>query len=78
MGNPNTSKAYQEAVEALYALSYAIKFMVKNGEIATNYGVMPLEGLWWVDDMTKFDVNNKDDWQWTSLMMQPELVTKEI
>jgi len=37
---------------------------------------MPLEGLWWVDDMTQFDVNNKSDWKWTSLMMQPELVKK--
>lgn len=78
VGNPNTSDAYKEAVEVLYTLSYAIKFMIKRGKMAVDYGVMPLEGLWWVDDMTKFDVNNKDAWQWTSMIMQPDIVSKEV
>jgi len=77
-GDPNTSQAYKDAVEALYALSYALKFMIKKGEIAVDYGVMPLEGLWWADDMSSFSVDNKDNWKWTALMMQPELVTKEL
>ena len=46
-GDPNTSQTFQNAVESLYALSYAIKFMVKKGELAVDYGVLPLEGLWW-------------------------------
>ena len=33
-GNPNTSQEYKEAVEALYAVSYALKFMIKKGETA--------------------------------------------
>jgi len=77
-GNPNTAQEYKDAVEVLFGLSYAIKFIIKKGEIGIEYGVMPLEGLWWVDDMTQFDINKKDEWQWASLMMQPELVTKEI
>ncbi|MCF6346990.1 MAG: GyrI-like domain-containing protein [Flavobacteriaceae bacterium] len=77
-GDPNTSLEYKEAVEALYAVSYTLKFLVKRGEIQIDYGVMPLEGLWWVDDMNKFDINNKDRWQWTSMIMQPELITKEL
>lgn len=77
-GNPNTSQEYKEAVEALFQLSYAIKFMIKKGEMAIDYGVMPLEGLWWVDDMSKFDVNKKDDWQWTMMIMQPEFITPSI
>ncbi len=77
-GNPNTSQNYKEAVEVLFQLSYTIKFMIKKGELAIDYGVMPLEGLWWVDDMTKFDINKKDDWKWTMMIMQPELVTKTI
>jgi len=77
-GDPNTSQDYKDAVAALFALSYNIKFMIKKGDIGIDYGVMPLEGLWWVDDMTQFDVNNKSGWKWTSLMMQPELVSKEI
>ncbi len=76
-GNPNTAQAYKDAVEALFSLSYAIKFMIKKGATAIDYGVMPLEGLWWTEDMSKFSVDNKDDWQWTLMIMQPEMVTRE-
>jgi hypothetical protein len=77
-GNPNTSKDFSDAVEALYSLSYTIKFMIKKGEQQIDYGVLPLEGLWWVDDMKEFNQENKDAWQWTVMIMQPELVTQEI
>src|SRR3989304_7760881 len=77
MGDPNTSQEYKDAVEALFSLSYAIKFMIKK-EKSIDYAVMPLEGLWWIDDMTRFSVENKNEWKWTSLIMQPEYVTKEI
>ncbi len=77
-GNPNTSLDYKEAIEALFAVSYSLKFMIKNSEIAINYGVMPLEGLWWVEDMRQFDTNHKEDWHWTAMMMQPELITKDL
>jgi hypothetical protein len=77
-GDPNTSQAYSEAVEALYTVSYALKFLVKKGELRIDYGVMPLEGLWWVDDMSRFDVNDKDSWKWTSMIMQPEVVTRGL
>jgi len=78
IGDPNTSLAYKEAIEALYSLSYTLKFMIKKGELGIDYSVMPLEGLWWVDDMSKFDHNKKEDWKWTALIMQPEAVTKEL
>lgn len=68
-GNPNTAKAYQDAVEALFSVSYAAKFLVKRGPAAVDYGVMPLEGLWWVDDMSRFSAERKDDWQWTAMIM---------
>jgi hypothetical protein len=77
-GNPNTAPSYQAAVEALYSLSYTIKFAVKKGELAVDYGVMPLEGLWWMDDMSQFSVERKDDWQWTLMIMQPPIVTKQL
>lgn len=77
-GDPNTSLAYKEAIEALFSLSYTLKFMIKKGEPGIDYGVMPLEGLWWVDDMSKFDPNKKEDWKWTAMMMQPEVVTGEM
>ena len=78
MGDPNTTQEYKDAIEALYAVSYALKFMVKKGEAAVDYGVMPLEGLWWVDDMTQFSVEKKDEWKWTSMIMQPKYVTEEL
>ncbi len=77
-GDPNTAQEYKDAVEALYAVSYAIKFIIKKGEVAIDYGVMPLEGLWWVDDMTQFSVENKDIWKWTSMIMQPKYVTRDL
>ena len=76
-GDPNMQE-YQEAIETLYAVSYALKFMVKKGEQAVDYGVLPLEGLWWVDDMSQFSEENKEAWKWTSMIMQPEYVTKEL
>jgi hypothetical protein len=77
-GDPNTTPFFQEATEALFAVSYGLKFMIKKGEQPVDYGVMPLEGLWWADDMAQFSVEKKGDWQWTLLMMQPELVTPEL
>lgn len=78
VGDPNTSSAYKEAVEALFSLAYTIKFAIKKGPIATDYGVMPLEGLWWMDDMKQFSVTRKHEWKWTMMIMQPALVTKSM
>ena len=77
-GDPNTSAEYQDNVEALYSLAYALKFMVKRGDLAIDYAVLPLEGLWWVDDMSQFSVEKKDDWKWTMMIMQPDVVTPRL
>lgn len=77
-GNPNTSKAYAEAVEALFSVSYTAKFMVKKESPEHDYVVMPLEGLWWADDMANFDVNDKSTWKWTMMIMQPDVVSDEV
>ena len=74
IGDPNTAPEYAAAVEALFSVSYAIKFMIKRGGLAIDYGVMPLEGLWWADDMTSFSKADKDSWRWTMMIMQPEIV----
>ena len=74
-GDP-ASPQYMAAIEALFGVSYALKFMVKKGK-AVDYAVMPLEGLWWVDDMTKFRVERKDEWKWTSMVMQPKYVSAD-
>lgn len=77
-GDPNTSREFQAAIEALYSLSYTLKFMVKKGRTAIDFKVMPLEGLWWVNDMATFSVEAKEDWSWTLMIMQPELVTQDL
>ena len=51
---------------------------LKKGKIGIDYGVLPLEGLWWADDMSSFSVENKDGWKWTLMIMQPDFVTKKI
>jgi hypothetical protein len=76
-GDPNHAPAYAEAVETLFTLAYTLKFMVKKaGEV--DYGVMPLEGLWWADDMKDFGLKDKSDWKWTMMIMQPEVITREL
>ena len=76
-GNPNTSKEYEDAVQALFSVSYGIKFMIKKSELKIDYGVMPLEGLWWTEDMKDFSTDNKDIWQWYAMIMQPDVVTED-
>ncbi len=77
-GNPNTSTDYKNAIEALFSLSYAIKFHIKKELELVDYGVMPLESQWWTDDIKDFSIDNKDIWKWTASIMQPDIVTNEI
>jgi len=77
-GDPNTAPAYTQAVEALFSVSYTVKFMLKNGPQAIDYTVMPLEGLWWAEDMTTFSTANKSNWLWTLMIMQPPVVTEAL
>ena len=76
-GNPNTSEKYKEAIEALYSVSYTIKFALKR-EKALDYVVMPLEGLWWADDLTSFNRDEKDNWKWTMMIMQPPEASRQM
>lgn len=76
-GEPG-STTFQEAIEALFPLAYTLKFMVKRGDLAIDYGVLPLEGLWWADDMASFSVEDKSSWKWTLMIMQPKLITKKM
>jgi hypothetical protein len=78
MGDPNTSQEYKEAVEALFSVSYTAKFMVKKEPREIDYAVMPLEGLWWADDMSAFVANDKSRWKWTMMIMQPDFVADKV
>ena len=61
-GDPSKAKEFQEAIEALFSTAYTIKFLVKKEE-NIDYGVLPLEGLWWADDMSAFKTGKRDDWK---------------
>ena len=77
-GDPNTAQEYQDALEALYAVAYKIKFMSKK-EKEMDYVVPPLEGLWWAEDMDTFTIErDKSAWDWTMMIMQPEWITREL
>jgi hypothetical protein len=77
-GRPNTSGAYAQAVEALFSVSYTAKFVLKKGAQGIDYAVMPLEGLWWADDLSAFLVNDKSKWKWTMMIMQPDFVAVDV
>ena len=76
-GNPNTAEEYSAAVQALYTGAYTLKFKVKK-EMGVDYPVMAMEGLWWADDMLEFSAERKDDWKWTMMIMQPEIITSTL
>ena len=76
-GDPNTAQEYKDAIEALYAVAYKLKFMSKK-EKGMDYIVPPLEGLWWVENMEEFATEDKSAWDWTMMIMQPESVTQEM
>jgi hypothetical protein len=76
-GDPNTSKDFQDAVQALYGMSYTLKFLCKK-EKKIDCPVMALEGLWWMKDDMPFDWQKKEDWRWTLMIMQPKHVTKSL
>lgn len=75
---PGSSPMFAEATQALYGLSYTLKFMLKKRKTnAIDYPVMALEGLWWVEDGF-FDITIKDNWSYTLMILQPDVITKEI
>jgi hypothetical protein len=72
-GDPNQAAEYADAVEALYAVSYRIKFLSKAE--GRDYVVPPLEGLWWAEDMDFFtSARDKSHWDWTMMIMTPDWV----
>ena len=77
-GDPTTSQEYAQAVEALFSVSYTAKFIIKKGPQKLDYSVMPLEGLWWADDMSAFVANDRANWKWTMMIMQPHFVANEV
>jgi hypothetical protein len=71
------SPGFSEAISALFALSYKLKFISKL-ELGRDYSVMPLEGLWWADDMDDYTSGRKEAWRWTLMIHQPGWIDSDI
>ena len=76
-GDPN-GEEYQEALQALYGMSYTLKFDLKAQ--GRDYTVMHLEGLWWIENGI-FDLNDpapREKWRWKSMIRQPDFISGEM
>lgn len=73
-GDPHQTPAYAAAVEALFSISYAIKFDTRR-RTGLDYSVMPLEGLWWSEDPQAFVRGDRSRWRWTMMILQPDFVS---
>ena len=72
--------AYMESINALYAISYTLKFKIKK-EKFVDYPVMPLEGLWWWDTPGIVNLDEappRETWNWISLILTPKIVTTDM
>lgn len=75
---PGNSAGFQMSTQAMYGISYTLKFMVKKRKTdPVDYPVMALEGLWWVED-GHFDIRVKDNWSYTLMMLQPAVITPDL
>jgi hypothetical protein len=75
---PGRSSSFAEATQAMYSMAYTLKFMLKKRKTdPIDYPVMALEGLWSVED-GMFDITVKDNWFYTLMILQPEVITAEI
>ncbi|WP_339316713.1 GyrI-like domain-containing protein [Paenibacillus sp. FSL R10-2734] len=80
-GDPN-GEVFKVHVEALYAMSYAIRMMPKQGvtpEGYFEYTVFPLEGHWDLDEEgRKLDYLDKKHLVYTLMIRQPSFITEEL
>ncbi len=88
-GDPN-GPAFADATRALYGVSYTAHFLqkVRSGEAPR---VLPLEGLWWVEDHAAFDTFtrvatgevdvdavDRGLWRWRAFIVQPEPLDEDL
>ena len=65
---------FQDAVGTLYGATNTLKFAFKNENPEQDFSVMPLEGLWWCEGIPGFDMDRKELWRWTLMILQPDFV----
>ena len=72
-GDPNRDPAYREALQALFSVSYTLKFALKKAR-GLDFHVAPLESLWWSEG-GELLATPMAEWRWTALMRQPDEAT---
>ena len=72
-GDPNTGRSYQDALEALFSVSYTLRFALRRSR-GLDYRVSPLETLWWVEE-GELLAAPKSLWRWTAMIRQHDSVT---
>lgn len=76
---PGDSPDFQEAVAALYGISYTLKFMIKKRAAdPIDYPVMALEGLWMTAETRGYDTAAREAMTFTVMIMQPDFITAEM
>jgi hypothetical protein len=78
-GDPKDGEPYSQAAEALFAVSYTIKFAVKRLDAEDDYTVMPLESIWWsAGSGCHFTFEDRASWRWTAMIAQPASISDEL
>ncbi len=73
--SPGDSEEFQQAIGALYGISYTLKFMSRfDANRPIDYPVMPLEALWWSDDR-EIDFSHRKPLRWRAMILQPAHIT---
>mgnify|MGYP004703648397 CR=1 FL=1 len=78
-GDPNAPD-FARVVEALYALTYAVKMSYKSGKVPDGYyeyTVFPLEGVWDLVDITA-QVLDKANFKYDVMMRQPDFLDEDL
>ena len=78
LGDPNRSVEFKQSIEALYTVSYVIKYAVEKSKLEIDYGVMPLEGIWWCESDKHYRLEDAEKWLWTLMIMQPDYVHRDL
>ena len=66
---------FNNAIEALYAVAYGIKFYYKSQD--RDFVVPKMEGQWWVTGDLPFEQTPRDQWHWNLVIPMPEFVVEE-
>jgi hypothetical protein len=71
-GHPSEND-FQMACEALFSLSYIIKFKIVRSKSGIDYKVNPMEVDWFLDKTT-----GKISFTWIMMIMQPHFITEKM